>query len=578
MAVASSSTVEPAREGRAGETITCRLDRVFWLAILICGLIIVPRALWVASAHSETFDEPYHLSNGLNFLAGDLRAMELNDPPLGSAITALPVWLAGGRATPSMWNVYYDQPGLSPGQIRLLVAGWKAILFLPLVGLAFCWCRGIYGARAGWIAALLLTFEPNFTAHLHLATLDALAVEGIAFGVFLGWRYVRRPSMGRAVAMSAAVAVALLLKHTAVILPGVIAMMALIGWVVAPWRNGHLRSEWRGNWMPRTGHLAATIVLVPLIMWALLGFERRPMHLGPGTQAKFPAISALLQRPVPGGTYLQSFYDGLGHGRAGHRAYLLGEHGMNGWWYYHLVVGAYKAPLGAVLILLLAAASRVRVRPRFSEWSLLLAAAAWAVFAMQAKINAGWRHFLPAWFFLILLSTRCCAIPGWRWFGAAVIGVVLTAAHALSFHPDYLSYLNFPRRDAYLAVNEANLDWGQSLLQVRRWLEDHKSLIAGRPVYLRYFGPPGMRFPVYLGDSVIPLEPTDPRPIHGLLVISPTPLVGFAQPRDEYAALRHCPPIAQIGHSVYVFDLDALAPDGNGFVWPALTGPPDENR
>src|SRR5262245_58786400 len=69
-----------------------------WLAIAIAALVLIPRGYFIANAQSERIDDEYHLQRGIQFLnqmlAGD-RSLPLNDPPLGAAISLLPLWIAG---------------------------------------------------------------------------------------------------------------------------------------------------------------------------------------------------------------------------------------------------------------------------------------------------------------------------------------------------------------------------------------------------------------------------------------------------------------------------------------------------
>src|SRR3954469_18158443 len=68
------------------------------LALLVAACVVIPRAALISSAHSETIDDDYHLVRGLEFLRRDpgLIHRNLNDPPLGAALAAVPLWLMGG--------------------------------------------------------------------------------------------------------------------------------------------------------------------------------------------------------------------------------------------------------------------------------------------------------------------------------------------------------------------------------------------------------------------------------------------------------------------------------------------------
>src|SRR5207248_651587 len=134
-------------------------------------------------------------------------------------------------------------------------------------------------------------------------------------------------------------------------------------------------------------------------------------------------------------------------------------------------------------------------------------------------------------------------------------------------------YINAPRHKPYLAISDSNVDWGQSLKQVRRWIDDQTA--NGRPIYLRYFGTGDVRH--YLGDRVNLLGADDPPPTGGLLIISPVYEAGLYDPRDAYADLRSHEPVAVIGHCMRVYDLDRLGA-GKPFVWSHPTRPESGDR
>src|SRR5215211_7912371 len=68
-------------------------DRHFWMAVLVATAIVLPRSVLIARASSEGFDDEYHLSRGMAYWYGTLSGARLNDPPLGEAISALPLVL-----------------------------------------------------------------------------------------------------------------------------------------------------------------------------------------------------------------------------------------------------------------------------------------------------------------------------------------------------------------------------------------------------------------------------------------------------------------------------------------------------
>jgi hypothetical protein len=454
---------------------------------------------------------------------------------------------------------------------------------LPLVATLFVWCRKLYGLRAAWLACGLLAVEPNFAAHLPLTTLDVVGVTGIVIGCYFGWRYFERPGRGRLIAMGVAMGIALMLKHTAVVLPLVIAAFAALWWVVKPWREGQSWTEWRGRFLGRFAATVQSALVVVATILLLTSMERcspkskamatRAVGASAAQKARFVRLEEALrlESPWPGGVYLRAFRTGFGHGLSGHPGYLLGEERETGWWYYFPAVATYKVPIGVAVILALGLLSLRRSSPRWEEWGLVLPLLAWALFMMNSKVNIGYRHFLPAYIFAMAGACRClerATIPrsavAWCALGAAGL-------HVASYHPDYLCYTNFPRQKPYLAISDSNVDWGQGLKQARAWLDAHPQ--DRRRVCLRYFGtsanPECIRY--YLGDRVVTLGENDPPPPSGLLIISPVYEAGPYGPPGAYAALQPFEPDAVIGHGLLVYDLDRLG-GGAPFCWTGAAG------
>jgi 4-amino-4-deoxy-L-arabinose transferase-like glycosyltransferase len=510
--------------------------RHLWYALVLALLVTLPRAILIREAHSQTSDDDYHLVRGLEFLQRDpgLVNRELNDPPLGQAIAALPLWIMGGTTHGrDEGTAIYGQTAYSPETALMAVAIWKVLLFLPLVAVVFCWCRQLYGLPAAWFGVSLLLFEPTITAHLHLAALDVISTSGIVCACFFGWRYFERPSVGRMILASGACAVALLLKHTAILVPAIFCGYGLLDWF-------HRRAVVADTLALRNGMLKGALLAL-VAMWLLLWLDLSPVRQAGA---------------MPGGLYISSVLDARDHVKAPNDAYLWGDVRRGGWWYYFPAVAAYKVPIAIALILTMGLASLARVRPRWQEWALVLPMIWYVVFLLCQNINIGWRHFLPAYVFMLLAASRCMAAGlTWRVLGWAAIGV--TAIDIARWHPDYIAYINWPRPDVYQAISDSNIDWGQGLKQANDWLDANPAFIAGRPVYVRASAVSNRAVRHYLGRRVIQLHAADVCPAHGVLILSPVSLSGISESEDDYASLRGVAPHAVIGHSLRVYDLDA---------------------
>lgn len=378
-----------------------------------------------------------------------------------------------------------------------------------------------------------------------------------------------------------------MLKHTTLALLVVAAGYGVLVWGARPLRRKEGWRAWRAALPGRLTSVAALALAGVLTLWALTLFDVSRPRPRDDWGRQTASVPGWLDRPVPGGLYLTALLQGIEHAREGHYGYLMGETRLTGWWYYFPLVIFYKMPIGIAAVLLLGAASLFRRRPRFEEWGLLVPLLAWTGLALTSRVNIGLRHFLPAYLFMLLLGARCLARrpagsreqalpagvaeaaedgppvsvpevapPSWVRL-AAWAAAVVSALHALTYHPDYLSYLNFCRDRPWLAISDSNLDWGQGLKQVRAWMEERR-IPPDRPVHLLYFGDDagGRRIRHYLGDRVTFALRPGPLPERGLVIASPVWVAGPYDPDGAFAPLRSLRPIAVIGHSMLVYDLD----------------------
>jgi len=563
--------------------MTRRIDRQLVLVALVAVAIVLPRSLMIARAHSPTMDSDEHLDQGLAYLRRQHHPQAYYDPPLGKMLVAFPLWVVGAQprvfeyAEPtggviSRRTVLYDQR-LSTQALEFLVAGWKALLFVPCVIIAFAWARQLYGTHAGWIAAALLLIDPTIAAHTAAAALDVLAMEATIVACFLAWRFVKEPSSARLVAASLGAAFATQVKHTALILPGAFVLLALTCWFVRP-RLAPSRDQNETSPAPSPRRalnlLAGAALLTLLFIWAMTLFDvSRPadtrdlsgVSYSPGLNLRDDLLMPAMKVRWPAGIYIASVVGGFEHVGGGHAGYLWGEHRDHGWRHYFLAVALYKVPIGIGLVLLLGLLSLVWRRPTWDELSILIPALLCAAMIISTGYNVGFRHALPTYGLLLVFASRCLAAPSRVASALAWVGVIGALVHALTFHPDYLSYTNGWSRRPYLAISDSNIDWAQGVKQARRWIDAHPDQTRGRTVWIDFLNHPAdPAIKTYLGNRVRHAGDLDRAPTSGLLILSPIRLVGLYHGRDKYKHLRDVEPTDVIGHSLLVYDLDAPKP------------------
>jgi hypothetical protein len=195
------------------------------------------------------------------------------------------------------------------------------------------------------------------------------------------------------------------------------------------------------------------------------------------------------------------------------------------------------------------------------------------------RFNIGHRHLLPIYPFLFVFSAS--VVTHWRqwqprvrlWTAAGTLGAVVVSCFVV-FAPPWKPAVVFPHclayfnelaggpRNGYKSLVDSNLDWGQDLNYLRRWIDRHQAV---EPINLCNFG---MADPVYHGISHVPLpgtdyfrngEPFDKAHVPGYLAISATNLQGVYLDPETRAAwkqfLQRAKLVDVVGYSIFIYEI-----------------------
>jgi hypothetical protein len=176
--------------------------------------------------------------------------------------------------------------------------------------------------------------------------------------------------------------------------------------------------------------------------------------------------------------------------------YLAGEFREGGWWYYYLYALAIKVPVGIWLLAFLAAAYRLRHNGDRPGWrhDFVLLAPLFVVLALVSSnpsINRHVRYALPiAPFAFIWISRVAQSFERSEWgFVIPAVGVIAwSSASSLSVYPHCGSYFNELAGGpigGHAHLISSNIDYGQDLLELKRWLANHPE---AHPLHLAYYG------------------------------------------------------------------------------------------
>jgi len=245
-------------------------------------------------------------------------------------------------------------------------------------------------------------------------------------------------------------------------------------------------------------------------------------------------------------------------------SFLLGSLSREGFWYYFPVTFALKTPLP--LLLLLAAAVLLALRGREDprrEVFLWLPPLLYMALVMTRSLNIGHRHLLPLYPYLFILGGRAAAQGLGHASRAVSTGVALVllwyAGGTLANHPHHLAFFNELAggpRNGYRRLVDSNLDWGQDLPALKRWV-DANGVTNLKLAYFGsadpdYYGIHGERLPGHLRPPHLAQR------IHAgdVVAISATHLQGlYLEDRARELMQRFAAeaPVGRAGRSILIY-------------------------
>jgi len=472
------------------------------IALSVFAVVFLALTVGSFTQKSATWDEPFPVTGGYAALKyGDYR-WSADHPPLLKMWCALPLLAMPGvrfevGASPITnsvdWMFFRQMRDAAEFLYKqndteriLYPARFMIALLGVLLGvLVFCWAYELFGFWPAVAALALYTVEPNLLAHAGLATTD-FGIACFLFGaVYFLWRTTRKLTVWNVVGLSLFVALAAVSKFSAILLAPILGLLLLL----RSWKKLPL--------------LALLAVVAYGAVWAVYGF-RYPASARFGDRIRLQHEAYIRQRIPTTATILtvadnhrllpNACIQGFLFNQAQMQqrsAFLAGRYSAKGWWYFFPVAFLIKTPIPLLVLFLAGLGLCVW---RYREWLadglfLLLPPAVFMGAAMLTRINIGLRHVLPVYPFVILLAAYAAArleIP-FRRIAVCVLIVIATAESLIVF-PDYLAYFNFlvgGSRHGYKYLVDSNLDWGQDLKGLKRWLDRQQT---SAPVYLSYFG------------------------------------------------------------------------------------------
>jgi hypothetical protein len=536
---------------------------------VVIGFLALHAALLSTSMRRNfvTVDETGHIPSGLAYWqTGSFAAYRVN-PPLPRLLAVLPIL----GAAHTNYSIPKDFPGARSEWYLarafaeanrehyfelVCLTRWAGVAWSLLGGvLIFLWAKDLFGPLAACLGLVLWCLEPTVLAHAGLATTDVpAAVMGLT-ACYLFRNYIRQPTWTKAWFAGLLLGLAQLTKFTLLALYPLWLLLAVLFW----WgrREGRLRTR-----------LAQGLVILAASLLTIhvgYGFENSFQRLGDfsfvskafqgeSSSNRFAeTIWANLPMPVPA-----NFILGLDSQRHDFESrwpvYLGGKWREGGWWYFYPYAFGVKLPLGTLILLgiSLFLAFRTEARAGWREECALLVPGLGllALVIWQSNIQ-NLRYALPALPFLFIWASRIASVgkkPQGRLLAALLVAGLLlwNAWSCLAIHPHYLSYFNEiaggPENGPDHLV-DSNQDWGQDLLFLKAWLDEHPEVRPLGLAYFNIFDPGLLGIDYYLPPLAPKNKSTNFRPKPGYYAVSTHFVRGgsfsAARQRHPFRSLRN---------------------------------------
>ncbi len=517
-----------------------RASRLAFVTLLLVAMFLL--AFGSLRQESLTVDEPLHLTAGYaSWAFGDHRLQESNGElpqrwfaiPLLFSDTKFPArtdagWQHPGYLGLQICDEFLFHSGNNPDSmiLRGRLMAVAVALFLALA--VYAWTARVFGPAAGLIACFLCALDPTVLANGHLMTSDVTAALFFFLTAACFWSLLRRFTYLRLAASTVCFGLLMVSKMSGALAAPMAVLMLLSRIALGrSWPVGleglRLRrvSTLPGKLVLGACAALAHILVALAIIWCLYGWQFKPSAdwqagrdsysepreavLG-SLGASRVAFNAAAEWRILPDAYLYGLAHTLEHSER-RPAFLNGNYSKTGWWYYFPYCFLVKTPLTALALVSLGAGAvvwrcaRRGARSRRAAvlalidrssliWSLLLVYGAAALFT---NLNIGQRHLLPLYPPLFMLAG---AAAWWllasKWWPRGVIAglMLLQVAVIARIHPHYLAYFNEvaggPSR-GYLHLSDSNVDWGQDLPSLARWLREHPEIANEGQLYFSNF-------------------------------------------------------------------------------------------
>ncbi len=439
---------------------------------------------------APTFDEPAHIAAGLSY-AGfkDLR-YNPEHPPLVKFLSGLSLRLFYQDLRFDLNEEVMDKPLENNPYVlgeqlfkdndvkRLLIGARLPSMAIALLGifLIFQFAREITNSsRRALFPTALFAFELNVLANGALVTTDmALAIFWLGFAYFWRRYWQNQKSRKNTDLLVAGLffALTLLSKYSAVfIFP--LTVLASFPWWWRKWKNLFISIMVVGG----IGWLGIWLFYLPFgqpsFIWQDLPEVQQALQ-----EVKSPFLNQLIEYlPLP--SYYRYGLQLINHHEAvGQLQFLAGKIGQFNWWWFYLLTFISKTSivfLGLLGFSVFYFFRRQNKKNFPTTIFFLLLMLSYLLLCMNSSMAFGMRILLPLIIFgSLLISTHLDWLKNQQ---LAVMIIFFYFLLSLARFPYYFSTVNLMTEvlvDKHQVFIDSNLDWGQDLLRLKKWADQHQ--------------------------------------------------------------------------------------------------------
>jgi dolichyl-phosphate-mannose-protein mannosyltransferase len=506
---------------------------------------------------SVTGDEIAHLPAGYSYLVTGRVLLNPMHPPLIKELCALPLRFLHPRmpldadtlekrATDFTYQwPFGHQFFAQPGRDRLVFWGRMPAVLLSF-GLAIVvlnWATELWGPLGGSLALFLYAFDPTIDAHSQLVTTDVgFAFFSVLF-LYTLRRYVREPDRPRLIIAGMTLGLALGAKFSGVLLVPLAALLlatsAAFGAEAEKDREPiALMRPLAGRLLAACGTFLSLLITAYAVLWIIYLLPSDPFF------------------------YLKGLYTVQADNDPHFQSFLMGRLYSGRELTYFPIAWLIKTPIPSLVIIVASIVLFLRGRrlDRIDELFLTVPALALFVGYSLFADQIGVRYLIPCFPLFFIFAARVATATSRR--GSLALGALLVwyLAEFAAVSPDHLSYFNQIAGGPSGGVrwlDDSNVDWGQGLIQLRSYLQDHPvehyHLCCFGCLDPKSYGVDGE--PIRISGLISPPSGIQILSAHCVARLRPWLAERYGDSPQNWMA--HKSPKAIVGHAYYVYDLDS---------------------